>query len=404
MKCIKCGNDILQTDNFCDACGARVMKLESDSNVEGATHNNVGQKDVSDSLNEVNVKEDSSTQVTSINDDSAVKDTSIDANYFDNMLNNDNNNPSSDDKSIGFHISEDDLFDNGTTSVDTKNNSFFRPRRNYSTTYKDRNVNGTKKYILIGCFSAICIILIVVGVLLLSNSSTSLVCKSNEGSISIKFSDDDIIAYVGEGVSYNIEEQRVIFKQIGFSQYISQFNEWFTSNTSGSCKYDGKEIARNETTKDNSLNLSGNINANYSSITVGDDFYGRVDIPTNWTRFYDESGSSSLQYSYADVFIVSLDVIESGGYTAKDHASSYALRMKEDSSISDVTTSTVKIGKNNEYTAYQVYMYYPNFSEYLITYWFDTGDGDVHYIALEGPSEANSMKLTDFLAIPQSFH
>lgn len=72
--------------------------------------------------------------------------------------------------------------------------------------------------------------------------------------------------------------------------------------------------------------------------------------------------------------------------------------MKNDSSVTDVTGATVKIGKTKKYDAYQVYMYYPKEKTYLVTYWFETGDGYVHYLALEGPEGVE-----DFLSIPQSF-
>ena len=48
-------------------------------------------------------------------------------------------------------------------------------------------------------------------------------------------------------------------------------------------------------------------------------------------------------------------------------------------------------------------MYYPSLSTYLVTYWFEAEDGKVHYIALEGPEELSSVKITEYLYIPESF-
>ena len=77
--------------------------------------------------------------------------------------------------------------------------------------------------------------------------------------------------------------------------------------------------------------------------------------------------------------------------------------MKQSEEVTGVTGSTIKIGKNKEYTAYQVYMLYQKEGVYLATYWFETEDGVVRYIALEGPAELNGVKLTDYLHIAESF-
>ena len=73
------------------------------------------------------------------------------------------------------------------------------------------------------------------------------------------------------------------------------------------------------------------------------------------------------------------------------------------SEVTDVVGTTVTIGEDKEYTAYQVSMYYPSDSTYLLTYWFETDDGKVRYIALEGPKELDDIKLEDYLFIPESF-
>lgn len=136
--------------------------------------------------------------------------------------------------------------------------------------------------------------------------------------------------------------------------------------------------------------------------TVGDDDYGYVTVPKKWGKFYDIDGTTALQYSYASVYIVSLNVIDNG-YSAKENASAYMYDKQNNDEVTGVTGATVQIGKNSEYTAYQVYMYYPSDNTYLITYWFETEDGKVRYLALEGPGELSGVKLTDYLYIPESF-
>ena len=119
--------------------------------------------------------------------------------------------------------------------------------------------------------------------------------------------------------------------------------------------------------------------------------------------FTDIDGNDSIQYSYAGVYIVSLNRIDGNGYTAKDYASNFMYNKQIDTHVTNVKGGTVKVGKNKEYTAYQVYMYYPVENIYLITYWFDSGDGKVRYIALEGPETLNDVEIYDFLTIPESF-
>lgn len=165
--------------------------------------------------------------------------------------------------------------------------------------------------------------------------------------------------------------------------------------TSGSCKIDGKEIEKNDDVVDNGLN-STNIK------TVGDEKYGYVNVPNNWYKFHDIGGASALQYSYASVFIVSLDVLDNQ-YSAEEYASFYMSNKKSSSEVTGVDGATVTIGKNKQYTAYQVYMYYPSESIYLVTYWFLAEDGKVHYISLEGLREFNGTTIADYLSIPESF-
>ena len=165
-------------------------------------------------------------------------------------------------------------------------------------------------------------------------------------------------------------------------------------------------ITNNDETIDNNSNNNNNNNNNSSSNSntkvVGDEKYGYISIPNNWYKFYDVDGNNSLQYSYANTYIITLNILDNQ-YSAKQYASNYMYNKKNSSDVTDVTGATVTIGKDKKYTAYQVYMYYPSDSTYLVTYWFEAEDGKVHYIALEGPKELNGVKITDYLDIPESF-
>lgn len=250
----------------------------------------------------------------------------------------------------------------------------------------------TKILAIIGCIVLAFIILFIVIFYVTSLSSKKLICKSDEGKITIMYNDKVITGYTANGISYDLDGQKKYAEQVGINAYIMEFSTWFKNNTSGSCTIDGKEVVdENE------------VNSNNENTVVGDNNYGYITIPKKWGKFYDVDGTTSLQYSYANVYIVSLDYFEDGEYTAKDYASNYMYNKLNSSDVTGVTGATVNIGKNKEYTAYQVYMYYPSDGTYLVTYWFEAEDGKVHYIALEGPEELSGVKITDYLYIPESF-
>ena len=249
--------------------------------------------------------------------------------------------------------------------------------------------------VLIGCIGVFVTIFIIIFTMMSANSE-GLVCKSKEGNITIMYKNNEIIGYTAVGITYNLDKQKEYAKKVGIDAYIKEFSTWFSNNTSGKCTINGKQIKQNEE-KDETPDKT-----NKKNITVGDEKRGYISIPSNWTRFYDIDGNNSLQYSLANVYIVTLDIVE-GQNTAKEYASNFMYNKQNSSEVTDVKGATVTIGKNRKYTAYQVYMYYPNDSTYLITYWFEAEDGKVHYISLEGPSELSGVKLTDYTFIPESF-
>lgn len=233
-----------------------------------------------------------------------------------------------------------------------------------------------------------------------SANSDKLVCKSNEGNITIMYNDKGITGYTATGMNYDLDKQKEVAKEIGIDAYLTEFNNWFKTNTTGVCTIDGKEVSNSNNNEDTE---EENNTINEETQVVGDTTYGYLTIPKDWIKFYDVDGNTSIQYSYAGVYIVSLNYLEDTTYSAKEYASNFMYNKQNDSSVDGVTGATVQIGKNKEYTAYQVYMYYPSDATYLITYWFEAEDGKTHYIALEGPGELNGKTMTDYLYIAESF-
>lgn len=95
-----------------------------------------------------------------------------------------------------------------------------------------------KKIITISSVIVI-IIIVILGVLkLVFNGSEKLVCKSNEGSITIYYKKNKLEGYTKKGrFSYNLDEQEKIVEKIGIEKYLENFEEWFLSSfQNGKCE------------------------------------------------------------------------------------------------------------------------------------------------------------------------
>ena len=291
----------------------------------------------------------------------------------------------------------------GEPVTETNNQQQFiqtQPTSN-NTNYKKKSSAPKVIAIVGGIFGGLLVLGLVIFFFVSANSD-KLICKSKEGNITIMYNIDGLTGYTTVGMSYDYDEQKEYAKKIGVDAYTKEFSQWFATHTSGTCTINGKKVEQSSANNKNNDNTNSNTTTNNDTKVVGDDNYGYISIPSNWNKFYDVDGNNSLQYSYANVYIVSLNVLE-GTSSAKDYASNYMYNKQNSSDVTGVTGATVTIGKNKEYTAYQVYMYYPSDSTYLVTYWFEAEDGKIHYIALEGPQELDGVKITDYLYIPESF-
>ncbi len=92
------------------------------------------------------------------------------------------------------------------------------------------------------------IVLIVVGVVVLlgiiifcliifgvMGSSNKLVCTSPEGNITIMYNDTHLTGYTTKGMTYDYDGQKAYADEIGLESYLSEFENWFKTNTTGSC-------------------------------------------------------------------------------------------------------------------------------------------------------------------------
>jgi hypothetical protein len=109
----------------------------------------------------------------------------------------------------------------------------------------NQNVKKSKNTIIIalaiiGGFIVVIIILLVAIISIVSSNSNKLVCKSNEGNITIMYDDSTINGYVATGITYDFDQQKEVANQLGIDSYISQFTTWFETNTTGTCTIEEK--------------------------------------------------------------------------------------------------------------------------------------------------------------------
>lgn len=93
-----------------------------------------------------------------------------------------------------------------------------------------------KKVLMI--IGAIVLFFVILGVIIfsvVSFSSKKLVCKSDEGNITIMYNSKTITGYNANGMTYDFDDQKEYADEIGVDNYIEEFDSWFRSNTTGTC-------------------------------------------------------------------------------------------------------------------------------------------------------------------------
>lgn len=93
---------------------------------------------------------------------------------------------------------------------------------------------------IIGGFVVGIIVLAIVIISIVSASSEKLICKSDEGNITIMYNDKTITGYTAVGISYDLDGQKKYAEQVGTDAYMQEFSTWFRNNTSGTCTFKGK--------------------------------------------------------------------------------------------------------------------------------------------------------------------
>lgn len=93
-----------------------------------------------------------------------------------------------------------------------------------------------KKFLMIlgGIFGGMIALAIII-FFVISVTSSKLVCKSDEGNITIMYNKKTLTGYKANGISYNLDEQKEVAEQIGVDSYLDEFSTWFQNNTTGTC-------------------------------------------------------------------------------------------------------------------------------------------------------------------------
>ncbi len=124
---------------------------------------------------------------------------------------------------------------------------------------------------------------------------------------------------------------------------------------------------------------------------VGNDTYGYLILSKDWYKFVDVDGNTSIQYSYLNKYIVSLNVV-TADVTLVEASTNMEENIKREAS-----TATKKGTMIGSYPGYVINSKYPD-GTYLDAYLFEAEDNKIHYIAIEGPDNTS-----EYFKIPNTF-
>ncbi|MGB4613789.1 MAG: hypothetical protein WBH68_05705 [Erysipelotrichaceae bacterium] len=125
------------------------------------------------------------------------------------------------------------------------------------------------------------------------------------------------------------------------------------------------------------------------TMIVGEDGKGYVEIPSNWVKFTDASGSGSFQYSSPTIsHIITLDKIvwteevPIENQTAEAVANNY-YRYFESTGITKIQGAMVNYD-NIDKDVFEIYGYYDNEQSIWIVDVLTDENGDVYFVSIEG--------------------
>lgn len=265
--------------------------------------------------------------------------------------------------------------------------------------YQEEPKSTKSKGKKIGVIIIVLLLLAALGVgayLLFSSKNSKMECKSKEGNITITYNKKELVGYKNDKLTFDFNEANDKAKQDGVEEYLKNFNQWFSENTTGYCYKDGKKLDRVVTKEEE--------NKPDKTKTIGSNNVGYVDVPEDWKEYNGKTEivDEVVQYALDSTYVVILSAFDVG-YTADQYSNIYVDKQKADTTITNLNKESVKIGKGKIYNTYRVSMFNTSTNKYIYTYWFDAEDGKVHFVSIEGPEKYNDVLLTDFVFVPESF-
>ena len=136
---------------------------------------------------------------------------------------------------------------------------------------------------------------------------------------------------------------------------------------------------------------------------IGSEQLGYVNIPSSWLKFRDlDETVKDLQYSDpAGTTIVTMNLFDKKGLSEEDarnfgaeEAANNVWASLRNSGAADIQGSTVKL---KHYDTFQVSAIYSDGSR-LVAWLFEAEDNEIHYVAVESPSEERFMQTVKLIS------
>ena len=212
------------------------------------------------------------------------------------------------------------------------------------------------------------------------------VCISGHSKIIIKFDKNNILSTKEKNISFEIENKD---EEITIGNYLFEINKKFYDMSGEYCKIN--DLLFIASSEENSSN-----NLQEGLAEVGNSFYGYVDIPELWTRFYDPY---SKYLTFTDgIYSISILYEEDYEGTVDDYFLEYQKSIEDDSNNSEIQLSSEIVGEEISYIASVISYYNQSKKKYYVTYIFADENNKVHYVELSGEKD-----LKKYLHIPKSF-
>lgn len=216
MICRKCGNKIGDGKAFCVICGEPVENLEGPKFIQSDN-----QQLINNGYTQPN---------NQMNNGYAQSNSQINNGYV--QSNNNNQQMFGAQQTI-----YDQSMNQAPVAQQPMYNQQYNAPMNQPYNQKQGGKKGTKIFLIIIGILALVAVAVFLVFYFLDKNSNKLVCESNIGNITIYYNENEITGYKASGsITYDLSGQQEVARQLGVDLYMQQFDNWFKTNTTGSCK------------------------------------------------------------------------------------------------------------------------------------------------------------------------